>query len=180
MTGRSAALELLAWAAGVAGASIDGAVHADPGSPTPCTEWNLGILVRHVADSAATIRELLEGSPPAGPPPAGCRAARAELCRLLEAIDAAPPGCPGLDLAALTGAYELAVHAWDIDRATGRPDQLPTGLVETLLSFAPHVLGGIERSGLFAAEVSPVETRTDTDRLLALFGRRRNQASRMD
>ncbi|GAA5178938.1 hypothetical protein GCM10023322_07310 [Rugosimonospora acidiphila] len=180
MTGRSPALGLLAWAAGVASASISGAVHADPRSPTPCAEWDLGILVRHVADSAATIRELLEGSPPAGPPPAGCGAARAELRRLAEAIDSTPPNRPDLDLTALTGAYELAVHAWDIDRATGRPDQLPIGLVDTLLVYAPAVLGEIERCGLFAAEVPPLETRTDTDRLLAMFGRRGNQPLRGD
>ncbi|GIH15531.1 maleylpyruvate isomerase family mycothiol-dependent enzyme [Rugosimonospora africana] len=174
MTGIPPAVQLLARAIDLVSRSIDNASRADPTSPTPCTEWDLGTLVRHVAHSAASIRELMEGSPPAPPPPAGCSAARSELRRLREAV-ASVPRCGGVDLVALTGVYELTVHAWDIDRAVGSSDELPLDLVDALLIYAPRVLHEIERTGLFADEVSPSATRTDTDRLLALFGRRRRE-----
>ena len=172
-----AALDLVEQAAQLADASIEAAVGTDPASRTPCTEWDLATLVRHVADSAATIRQLIDGHPPAPPPPAGCAAARRELHRLIDHIVHAPRERPAVDLAALLGAYELTVHAWDIDHTTGRGDDLPSALVDRLLTFAPLVLREVERTGLFASEVSGSAVGTDTDRLLALFGRRRDKSS---
>lgn len=176
MTGLPPAVRLLTGAIDLVSRSIDAAARADPGSPTPCTEWDLGTLVRHVADSAASIRELIEGSPQAPPPPPGCAAARREL-RRLRAVAGAVPRCDsGVELVALTGAYELTVHAWDIIRAVGGADELPADLVDSLLAHAPRVLSEVERTGLFGDEVPAASVRTDTDRLLALFGRKRRQS----
>jgi uncharacterized protein (TIGR03086 family) len=175
MTALPPAVRLLTQAIDLAGRSIAAAAGADPGSPTPCTEWDLGTLVRHVADSAASIRELIEGSPQAPPPPPGCAAARRELRRLRQAAGALARCGSGAELVALTGAYELTVHAWDIIRAVGGADELPADLVDALLVYAPRVLHEVERAGLFGDEVPPATARTDTDRLLALFGRRRRQ-----
>ncbi|HEX6449693.1 MAG TPA: maleylpyruvate isomerase N-terminal domain-containing protein [Trebonia sp.] len=167
------ALDLLEQAAWTAIRSIDGADGIDPRTPTPCTRWDLGTLVRHVADSAAATRELVTRIPPAAaPPPPGCAAARHELRGLLDAIGQAPRERPDIELAALVGAFELTIHAWDISQATAGANLpgLPAGLVTELLSLAPVVLG-IDRAGLFASEVPPSDCRSDTDRLLALFGR---------
>ncbi len=41
--------------------------------------------------------------------------------------------------------------------------------------YAPRVLCEVERTGLFGNEVRPSTVRTDTDRLLALFGRERRR-----
>ncbi|HVX47707.1 MAG TPA: maleylpyruvate isomerase N-terminal domain-containing protein [Mycobacteriales bacterium] len=158
---------LLGRAVQLATASIERARSADPWIPTPCTGWDLATLVRHVADSAATVRALIEAGPADPPPAAGCAAALAQL-RRLHAVTV-----PGeTTLAGILGAYELTVHAWDIDQATGR-GSLPGDVVETLLVLAPLVLPtGPDRSGLFDPEVPPADAGTDCARLLALFGRR--------
>ena len=167
-----APLELLTEAVSLVSSSIDAASTADSTSRTPCTDWDLATLVRHVADSAATVRQIIEGSPPGLPPPAGCAAAQRELHRLLRTIQEAPRNSPVVDLVALTGAYEFSVHACDVDQATGSVVGIPAHLVAPLLACAPLVLDHIERSGLFGRAIPASETRTDTGRLLALFGRR--------
>jgi uncharacterized protein (TIGR03086 family) len=172
MTVRPLPLDLLTRAVETISRSLDDASTVSPSSPTPCTEWDLGTLVHHVADSAATLSELIEGSPPGKPTAGGCAEARRELRRLLEVVRGAARDCPAIDLVALTGTFELTIHAWDIDRATGSAASLAADLVSTLLSLAPVVLGDVQRTGLFADEAPPPGRYTDTDRLLALFGRR--------
>jgi hypothetical protein len=90
---------------------------------------------------------------------------------LAKVVTRAPRNVPAVALTALTGSYELAIHAWDIAEATGRGPALPTSLVEALLTYAPVVLGDVDRGGLFAAAGDPSCTRDDHDRLLAMFGR---------
>lgn len=115
---------------------------------------------------------MIEDDGPQPPPAAGRTAAQRELFRLLDTIRDAPRDCPGVDLVALTGAYELSVHAWDLDQATGRAVGIPEQLVAALLARAPLVLDHVDRAGPFGPAVPPSRPRTDTDRLLALFGRR--------
>jgi hypothetical protein len=78
---------------------------------------------------------------------------------------------PAVALIALTGSYELAIHAWGIAVTTRNGPTLPTPLVEALLIYAPVVLADVERAGLFAAQRDPAGRRSDNDRLLAMFGR---------
>jgi uncharacterized protein (TIGR03083 family) len=178
MTTPSHPLALLTQAAHLVNASLDGAAEAPPTRRTPCTDWDLRTLVRHVSESAAALNELIGGAPPGPRPDGGCGQAQLEIEGLLGTIALAPRDRPDIDLAALTGAFELTVHAWDIDASTGRPTPLPADLVSTLLSFAPVVLGTIKRDGLFAPGHPPsLAQSTDTDRLLAMFGRRNNEVS---
>jgi hypothetical protein len=173
MSGAPNPLNLLTRAVEVLSASLTEASHFLPTRPTPCTEWDLGTLVFHVADSAATLTELLLGDPPGPPPTGGCAAAHGELRRLLAAAAHAPQRDPAVELVALTGSFELTIHAWDINQAVASTDHLPDDLVKALLSVAPLVLNEIDRGGLFATTTVPRPgRRTDTDRLLALFGRR--------
>ena len=172
MNGRPDPLELLPQAAYVISRSIVAASTASPASPTPCTEWDLGTLVRHVADSAATLAELIEGAQRAERPIGGCAQARRELQRLVEVARGASRENPVIDIAAVAGTFEFTIHAWDINQATGRTAIMPADLVRTLLVLSPVVLGHGQRSGLFADEVPVPAACTETDRLLALFGRR--------
>jgi uncharacterized protein (TIGR03083 family) len=165
-------LHLLAQAVKVASSSLHTASGALPTSPTPCSEWDLGTLVFHVADSAATLREIIVGDAPGPPPAAGCASAQRELRRLGDAVHDAPRHDPTVELIALTGSFELTIHAWDIDQATGSTERLPADLVSALLDLAPVVLDDIDHAGLFAtARPSTAGQCTDAERLLALFGR---------
>jgi uncharacterized protein (TIGR03083 family) len=174
MTAASQPLALLSCAARLMSASLDGAARVLPTRRTPCAEWDLGTLVHHVSASVAALTELITGTVPGHGPKGGCTQAQVEIQRLLQAIARAPQDRPAIELTALTGAFELTVHAWDVTEATGRRAPLPAALVSTLLSLAPVVLGAIERDGLFNSSYPPSSDQcTDTDRLLALFGRRK-------
>lgn len=173
MTAASHPLALLARASDLMKVSLDGAARVGPSCPTPCSEWDLGTLVNHVSDSLATLTELISGNRPRSASEGGCRPAQSELQRLLLAISRAPRDRADVGLTAVTGAFELTVHAWDVNESTGCRTPLPADLMSTLLSLAPLVLGRIERDGLFSSSYPPsAEQRTDTDRLLAMFGRR--------
>jgi uncharacterized protein (TIGR03083 family) len=165
-------VDLLIRAAEVARRSVERAGSTDLATETPCKDWDLAVLVRHVADSAAVLRQIIDGSTPERPPEPGCGAARTELLRLTGTAREAPRDSPSVNLVALTGCYELVVHAWDLDQSTGTQERLPADLVSTLLELAPCVLADVQRAGLFAAVQLPGGERGDLDRLLALFGRR--------
>lgn len=144
-----------------------------PTLPTPCSEWQLGQLVLHVADSAFALTEIIAGSAPTVTTTTGCTRAGLLLNELREAVGNAPANDPALDLAALTGAFELTIHAWDIDTSTGAHRRLPEDHVGVLVSLAPFVLSEIDRGGLFGPSLPPPSpSANNTQRLLALFGRR--------
>ena len=165
------ALDAFADAIGVVSQAVAGAAGVSHDLPTPCTEWNLGTLVRHVSDSARSLQEILWGAPPGLLPPPGCAAAQATLRELAAVVMGASREAPAVALTALTGSYELAIHAWDIAETTRNGPALPTPLVEALLTYAPIVLADVDRAGLFAAPRDPAGRRSDNDRLLAMFGR---------
>jgi uncharacterized protein (TIGR03086 family) len=144
-----------------------------PTLPTPCSEWQLGQLVGHVAESAAELGEIIGGLPPAAPAATRCTRARLSVDHLRRAVADAPDNDPAADLAAVTGAFELTIHAWDIDTAVGAACRLPAEHVRALMRLAPLVLGGVDRGGLFGPSLPPPPPgAADAQRLLALFGRR--------
>jgi hypothetical protein len=163
---------LILAAADLMSASLHFAGRTPPTLPTPCSEWPLGQLVRHVADSASTLSEIIAGAAPSSTTMTGCARASLALNGLRQAVVDAPPNDPLVDLAALTGAFELTVHAWDVDTSTGAPRGLPAAHVDALVRLAPIVLGDVDRGGLFGPSVTPARSASDTQRLLALFGRR--------
>jgi hypothetical protein len=160
------------------GTSLDGATHVLPTRATPCTSWDLGTLISHVSDSLELLITSIGGTP-GSPHDPDCRAwARHRIGELQLAVRCAPRDHPGVELSALTGAFELTIHAWDITESTRCAMTLPADLVSTLLALAPVVLGGVDRAGLFDPR-RPLTTRqgTDLDRLLALFGRQRKDVA---
>lgn len=119
-------------------------------------------------------------APNAGPDPAALFRRRA--ARLLGAWAAAGPGHRLITVAgspltavalALTGAVELAVHGWDITRATGEHGRpLPTALFVELLPVARQLVPPDgARAPLFAPEVPLPPGAPPDARLLAFLGR---------
>ncbi|WP_243085415.1 TIGR03086 family metal-binding protein [Streptomyces sp. 891-h] len=187
------AAELLRHAVGYALGTAQPVTPALLHRPTPCTEWDLGGLMAHLDDSLAALHEgFAQGTvalhPHPAPGAAGGRepdpaaAFRRRAARLLGAWAAirqsrrpivvadAPLTATAL---ALTGAVELAVHGWDIARATGRADRaIPAPLAARLLPIArqlvPHE--GARRP-LFAPRVPVAPNAPPGDRLLAFLGR---------
>ncbi|MCX4991930.1 MULTISPECIES: TIGR03086 family metal-binding protein [unclassified Streptomyces] len=156
------------------------------GWPTPCAEWDLGELLRHLDDSVDALYEgvadgrvgLCPGPPAADPVCAFRERARALLGAWAAVSAAAQPssavGDRSMDagLLAAVGALEIAVHGWDVARACGRARPIPSGLAVELLPVARTVVVDADRGVRFADPVGvPVPARPG-DVLLAFLGRR--------
>ncbi|WP_131742733.1 TIGR03086 family metal-binding protein [Actinomadura roseirufa] len=188
-TGREDGAGLLEAAIGYAFAALGAVTTEALGLPTPCRGWDLGMLLEHTGESVDALAEaagtgtvrLVPGPAPSGG--AGDRsAALVASLRLAAARLAGAWGAPGrpvsigdrslpAETVALTGAIEIAVHGWDIARATGRPRPLPPVLAARLLEAAPALVTGGTRAGLFAPPVPVPDTAGASDRLVAFLGR---------
>ncbi|NGO70930.1 TIGR03086 family metal-binding protein [Streptomyces boncukensis] len=164
------------------------------GRPTPCAAWDLGSLMAHLDDSLAALHEGFDvgtiALAPAGPAPPGSpggdgdpgAAFRRRAARLLGAWAAAGPADRLIAIAdapltaeavSLTGALELAVHGWDIARATGQRDRpVPDPLARELLPVAHQLVPHPgTRHPLFAPEIRLPPGAPPGDRLVAFLGR---------
>jgi uncharacterized protein (TIGR03086 family) len=190
------ALGLLERAVGYTRVSLHAITTADLHRPTPCTDWDLAALLRHMSDSLAALREAadlgavrlsgteapddgLEGSASDTDVVTGIRD---QACSLLGAwtrhdgtrlirIAGSPMTAAVL---VTTGALEIAVHGWDMAQACGRSHPLPPLLAAELLDLVPLLVRDADRPGRFADPVNPVAGETVSDRLLKVLGRRAN------
>jgi uncharacterized protein (TIGR03086 family) len=104
--------------------------------PTPCSEWDLRMLLRHASESLAVFGEGIEAGRVGLNPDAEdgdlvadpARAFRDRSGQLLDAWTSPGPqrqvikivGCPlAASVMAAMAALEIAVHEWDISRACG-------------------------------------------------------------
>jgi uncharacterized protein (TIGR03086 family) len=67
---------------------------------------------------------------------------------------------------------DLAVHAWDLARATGQDDTLDPGAVALLLPWTEASVGLIAGSGMFGPPIDAGPGAPDDVRLLGLLGRK--------
>jgi uncharacterized protein (TIGR03086 family) len=156
--------------------------------PTPCLGWDLRMLLRHTSESLAALGEGIsagrvglnpgaeDGDVAADP----ARAFRDRASGLLDAwtsrgrrrevIDIA--GCPlSASVMAAAAALEVAAHGWDISRACGQRQPIPSALATGLLAIAPLLVPVTGRHPLFAAPVAVPATASPSDRLAAFLGR---------
>jgi uncharacterized protein (TIGR03086 family) len=78
-----------------------------------------------------------------------------------------------LSTAVLTaaGAFEVAVHGWDVARACGSDRPIPAALANEMLALAPVLVTSADRPDRFAEPVEPPFRAAPGDRLVALLGR---------
>ena len=158
--------------------------------PTPCADWNLGMLLAHLSDSMADLETAIRTGnldlerPPdhaVGDPVEILRDRAAQL--LCAAYSYSGPehfvavgGLPmPAGLVACTGAVEIAVHGWDVSAARGRAScgevrPIPAGLATRMLRLGPLIVAG--REGLFAVPVDVPAQASPGDRLVGYLGRR--------
>jgi uncharacterized protein (TIGR03086 family) len=153
----------------------------DMSRATPCAEWDLDRLLRHLADSMAALDEALgtgclDSSAPApaqGDPVELLRDRAADLLctmftarkRLIEVSGLPVPH--GLVTGA--GAIEIAVHGWDIYIACGRGRAVPAAIARPLIQLFPQVI--TVRTGLFDGPFAVPPCASPGDRLVAYLGR---------
>ena len=156
---------------------------------TPCSGWDLRMLLDHVSDSLDVLSEAVcTGSVGLGPSPGDdgpgpdpVTGLRRRATRLLATCAAAGPAelpvaiadqelSTGLVVAA--GAIEIAVHGWDIAAACGVRRPVPADLAAALLPIAPLLITPSTRPGLFADPVPVSRLAAPGDKLAAFLGRR--------
>lgn len=153
---------------------------------TPCEEWDLGELLVHMDDSLVAMAEAadlgyvkLDPQPLTGDPGQLVELVVQRACRTRaawqERLTSAPMGVGDLALGretvALVGALEIAVHGWDVARATGQVLRLPEDLAVRLYDVALAVVAPDERGRRFGPPVSVPRSAPMGTRLLAHLGR---------
>ena len=160
--------------------------------PTPCTAWDVRALLNHLVGTLSLGAALLSDRAPAvamapGELPAAdvldgdaLGAYRAGVDALLTAADGGalerahttPLGdMPGAVLGGFT-TLDIAVHGWDLAKATGQPSPLDTSLAETVLGFARQAVTPDTRAPRIGPELPADPGAPATDRLVAYLGRR--------
>ncbi len=155
-------------------------------APTPDTEWDVSDLVRHVIDEQRWVPPLLDGRD------------RLEARRRLRPIGndlvaewrrhsrAATEAWATADLdrdvrvggdVVTARDYlaeqvsDVAVHTWDLARATGSDESLPDALVEAAWSYFAPQRETLEATGLYGRAIELPDDPPLLHRLLALTGR---------
>ncbi len=167
--------------------SLDDVTPAHLAYPTPCAEWDLRALLDHLNDSLLALHEAAsigrvypdagDWAQTQGVDPVALLRDRAS--RLVGAWTAPRPrrevsvGELELTAAVLTtaGAFEVAVHGWDVAAACGRTRPIPAGLAEEMLDLADLLVTPADRPARFATAVAAPNGATPGDRLVAFLGR---------
>jgi len=157
---------------------------ADLARPTPCADWDVEELLRHLGDSMAAFDEALSTGTLSMCPRHGqademadavelLRDRAAELLCTLFISDIPVIEVNGLPMpgriALATGAMEIAVHGWDIYVASGHGRALPGELARPLIRLLPALVP--DRRGLFASPVATPPNASAGDRVVAYLGR---------
>lgn len=170
---------------------IDGLGPEEANLPTPCASWNVDRLVSHLVDDTGKFTTAARGDMPDWsrpvpdlPPGEWATEFRTGAARLLDtwrrADRNAPSPTPAGEQLLLRRAdqqiAELAMHAWDLARATGQQVDLDPEVGSYALEWARRNLRpefrGSEESGMaFGHEVAVSEDAPVYDSLAGWFGR---------
>ncbi|TIC82259.1 maleylpyruvate isomerase family mycothiol-dependent enzyme [Nocardioides sp. GY 10113] len=158
---------------------------------TPCERWRLADLLAHMEDSLDAFAEGAGGaiglrSAAPTPPDERLAALRAKATGLLGAwtrrLEAEEAGLAGRDVgvsgvpapvAVVAGlaAVEVAVHGWDVGRATGAGGPLPGALAADLLPWADLLRAATDSGPGASGFAGPLPTAVGPDPARALLGR---------
>jgi uncharacterized protein (TIGR03086 family) len=156
--------------------------------PTPCEDWDVRELVRHLVYEnlwtaplmrGATLREVgdrFEGEILGEDPKAAWNeSARAALDAVCDVDLDLPVNLSRGPTPARQYLFELwmdhVVHAWDLSRAIGADERLDGDMVQALYGVIAPVEDGLKASGVFGPKVEPPEGSDLQTRLLAVCGR---------
>jgi uncharacterized protein (TIGR03086 family) len=160
--------------------------------PTPCPDWDVRALLNHMTGGADMfadgVREgelsderlgELMGTDRIGTDPQAAFAAAAG--RALDAFGAPgatdkvvnmPFGTMPAGVALNIAIFDVAVHTWDLAKATGQSTALDPEVLEPALAVGTQMITPEWRAGgMFGAEVTVPDDAPTQDRLAALAGR---------
>jgi uncharacterized protein (TIGR03086 family) len=153
---------------------------------TPCSDWDLRVLLEHLDESLTTLAEAADTGV-VGVYPGSAESTHTDLIasvsnharatvrtwtrtgRSLVAVNGWPLTST---IVVSTGALEVAVHGWDIARACGRHQPIPAHLAEDLLALSTVLVTEHDRPVRFAPPVLVPPTASPSEQLVAFLGRR--------
>jgi uncharacterized protein (TIGR03086 family) len=160
---------------------------------TPCSEWDVRTLVHHVLSEQRWVPPMFEGlsieqvgdrlegdlmGDDASRWP-GLLASSMEEAHAVLAQPGALDRSVHLSFGDASGqeyvmqlTADLAIHAWDLARATGQNDTLDPGAVALVLPWAEANADLLAGSGMFGSRIDVGPDAQDDVRLLGLLGRR--------
>jgi uncharacterized protein (TIGR03086 family) len=182
----SAEVEMLRRAVDYALTAVDTVTSDVLSQPTPCSKWNLRMLLSHTCESVAAFQEGLasgrvrlfptEDNDTASDPTGCLRVRLIQLCdewtatgagRIIAVADHRIPQ----SLVAAAAALEIGVHGWDVFQASGHHRPIPPDLAAALLAISPQLIPADNRHPLFAPPVRTCTTANAGMQLIAFLGR---------
>lgn len=151
-------------------AEVIAAVRDDQlGDPTPCSEWDVGQLVAHLAVGAGLLLEQARG----GQPDWSAVPARVDDAASTFRANGAALLAHLRDVGADADwqLAELAVHTWDLATATGQAPDLDPEPAERGLAFMAASLRPEMRAGVFGPEQTAPDGADAHTRIAAFAGR---------
>jgi uncharacterized protein (TIGR03086 family) len=162
---------------------VDGVPDDAWDDPTPCEDWNVRDLVKHLAETHAMFGGFVKLPPADGPDPAkdprgAWVSARDQMQAWLDDPDVA-----GAEFEGMSGTstledsvdqficFDLNVHGWDLAHATGQDDTIDPDELPKLWKDVEGLGEMIRSSGTCGPEVTPPEDASEQERLLAYLGR---------
>jgi uncharacterized protein (TIGR03086 family) len=152
------------------------AVHEDQlEQPTPCADWNVAQLIGHLVEAPARFLQMARGEQPdwsAAPRPVAGRWVadfRSNADDLLHHWHQAGDAVDGAQVN--WQIAEIAVHTWDVARATGQSTALLPEVAERGLAFMSAALTPENRGQAFGPAVDLPDDAPVYDRLAAFAGR---------
>jgi len=179
LAGARTTLDLLPAAHAWTGDRIAAVGARDLQRPTPCTDFDLGQLLDHLAGSIERFTVAVGGDPSpteGAAQPANRFAGLSE--RNLEAwahadLAAAfelPLGRIPAPIVAQLNLAEVVIHGWDVGRAMGEAADVPDELADTVLAFG-HVFLTDDLRGRSFGPAQPAAP-SASDQMIAFYGRR--------
>lgn len=167
------------------GARVDGMPPGGWDAPTPCDGWVARDVVVHLVEwfpaflDAAGGPSITVGPDPAADPAAAWHALDASVGALLDdpevaatTIEHPMAGTHRLDDA--IGSFflgDVAIHTWDLARASGQPEVLDPEVVHDMLLGMEPIADVLAASGQYGPRVEVAADADEQTRLLAISGR---------
>ena len=155
-------------------AAVDGVADDQLGLPTPCSEWNVQQLLDHMAGAQTGIAGMVAGGQVAAE---GSTMEKIDAAASAIAEATAEPGAlekvvesrmGEMPVARMIGMAvgDLAIHTWDLAKATGQDTALDDGVVEFLFP----IMEAMSKRGPSPAFAAPVAVDSDAPLLHRLMG----------
>jgi uncharacterized protein (TIGR03086 family) len=177
MTTTADPIEQLASALSHASRLIDGTRPDQVDAPTPCPSWDVQTLVAHLVKDLESFTAAASGQTVdwAAPAPQLEGSWVSQFDERADELMTAWRKHGSTDALPMQIA-ELAVHAWDLARATGQEVELDDSVTETSLTWMrsmlqPEYRGSEEEGKSFGPEVEVAADAPAYERLIAFSGR---------